>query len=277
MYNFCKKTVKQIANFVRKNNKKEYRFINVDDNYFKVCEHWFWDEYDQKGWEPQTYQTYFKYLDKDTIYVDVGTWVGLTIIWAAILGCKNIYGIEANPVSYDLATKNFQMNKKTQNVKLSNLCITDKDNEKIHFGHATSSASSIRGGEYEVNTVTLLSYLSNNDLLDKPLFIKIDIEGAEELILSDLEKLINNQDLTLYLSLHPPFIKDKELFAKKLVDILYQFKKVEYSDGKAISKDELYERITTAEEYPEWGTSFGNFFEIIISNVECTKNNIEVF
>ena len=74
------------------------------------------------------------------------------------------------------------------------------------------------------------------------------------------------KDITIYLSVHPPFIKDKKEFCRQLLDFCYDYKYVLDSNMKKLSKDELEEMIMTDEKYPVWGTKFGNFFEIILTN-----------
>ena len=222
--------------------------IKVLDKVYTVQDHWFWKEYNETGWEQQTLEVYNKYLTKDTVYIDIGTWLGVTIFYANEIGCKDIYGVEANPLSYQLSRNNLQLN--NINAHLENIAITDKMG-MVHFGSTntndTSSASSLKGDRFLVQGKTLTEYLK-----DKPkdnLFVKIDIEGAEELIVPELEQ-INGY---IWLSVHVPFISDKDRFYKELS---------KYN----VVCDNLEERIFSKEEKPIWGTDFGNFFEALIKN-----------
>ena len=245
-------------------NKKtlEERFIEVNKLYFKVEDHWFWDEYEKKRWEPQTYRAMQEFFSPDVMYVDIGAWVGITIFFAAEIGFKYIYAVEANPLSYDILKKNCTFNKFTENVNITNVCITDKDNVKVSFGgRSTSSASSIRGNDWQILSATLKNYLKGNNLLDKKLLIKIDIEGAEELILDDLADL---SDKIILLSLHPPFFQNLSKTGNNIIDVCYKNYDVLDSSLNPIKSDELLRRITSKQEKPYWGTSFGNFFEIIL-------------
>lgn len=272
-----KNKIKNIENVVLKlqnsdfyRDKDNCRFINVNNMYFKVQDHWFWNEYDSKGWEPETYDTYKNYLTKNTTYLDVGIWVGCTIFFAAEIGVNKIYGIEANDKSYEISKNNCGFNKLTKNAIISHLCITDKDNDIVSFGSTnggeTSSASSLRGNQFKVKTTKLITFLKNNKIINDDLFIKIDIEGAESLIIEDLKELSNKKDLVMYLSFHPPFWDDKEKTTKELLDVLYKFKEVRFSDNTLLNEDKLKEMCLTKEEKPSWGTPFGNFFEVIINN-----------
>lgn len=238
------------------------RFIEVNKLYFKVKNHWFWDEYEKKGWEPQTYRVMQEFFTPDVTYVDIGAWLGITIFFAAEIGFRKIYAVEANPLSYGILKKNCSFNKFTENVKLSNICITDKDNIKISFGgRATSSACSIRGNDWHIESAKLGTYLKENNLLNEKLLIKIDIEGAEELIIDDLGCL---SDKIIFLSLHPPFFSNVSTTANKIIDVCYNNYDVLDSSLNPIKAEELFGRITSKQEKPYWGTSFGNFFEIIL-------------
>ncbi len=263
--------------FKTKNNIQTYtpfKYIELNKSYYKVKEHWIWDNNTNilNEWEPETYNTYKYFLDPSTTYVDIGAWVGLTIFMAANIGVKDIYAVEANPLSYDLVTENCKLNKITETVKLDNICITDKDNITVGFGGRndeknTSSASNIRGNCWQIPSKKLITYLNNYNLLSSEnLFIKIDIEGAEELLLDDIKELVAKDNITIYLSLHPPFMNNKEEFCNKLISFCYDFKQVLDSNLNFLPKENLIEMILTEEKYPSWGTKFGNFFEITLTN-----------
>ena len=116
---------------------------------------------------------------------------------------------------------------------------------------------------------TLLTYLNENNLLThEKLFIKVDIEGAEELILNDLTTLRFLNGLTVYLSIHSPFMKNKRKFCRDLLRVYYDYEQVLDSNMNELPKEQLEEMIMTDEEYPVWGTSYGNFFEIVLTNKE---------
>ena len=265
-----KKTQPNIATPAENND--DYRFIELNKQYFKVKNHWVWDEYDKQGWEPQTYNTYKYFLTSKTSYVDIGAWVGITIFYAAELGAKEIYAIEANPLSYKLVKENCLINKITQNAKLDNICITDKDNTTVGFGGYdnkinTSSSSSIRGDKWQIPSKKLITYLKENNLLEcDDLFIKIDIEGAEELILNDLKQLQQNKNAVIYLSIHPNFVNNKNKFCENILQLCQGYKNIFDSNLNPLSRESLKEMILTNEKYPSWGTRIGNFFEITLSN-----------
>lgn len=253
-----------------KKKEEEYRFIEINKLYFKVKNHWFFNEFEAQGWEPQTYFTYKNYLTKDTTYVDIGTWVGLTIMFASEIGVNKIYGIEANKLSYEITCENCKMNKLTEKANIDNLCIIDKDNTLVNFGSTnsseTSSASSIKGNQWLINSKKLTTYLKENNIQDDKLFIKIDIEGAEELIVEDLKNLAEKKDIIIYLSIHPTFWDNKEVAGRNILDACYKFQEVKDSANNNLAKEKLEEMIFTEDSHPAWGTIHGNFFEVILIN-----------
>ena len=90
--------------------------------------------------------------------------------------------------------------------------------------------------------------------------IKIDIEGAEELIINDLFQL-SGKNLAIWLSIHPPFYEDKTSFAEKLINLSEHFTFVD-SNNMPIAHDVIENQVLSDLEKPEWGTKWGNFFEI---------------
>jgi lipopolysaccharide transport system ATP-binding protein len=239
--------------------------IRVLDSEFNAPDHWFWPQY-AEGWETETFRIFQRYLNQDSKFVDVGAWVGATVMYAAALGVKNIHAIEANPETVKLLRALTKDSLALQDsVIIHNLCISDTEG-LVSFGNidgsnATSSASSLRGNGFTVQSLKLYDFLRDNSLLDADL-IKIDIEGAEELIGPDLRLLVADSVKVVHLSMHPPFWK-VECWPEELFEAIALFN-VQDSSGKYLSMKELDMRCRTTNTHPEWGTSFGNFFEIIL-------------
>ena len=151
----------------KRKESAETRFIELNKTYFKVQNHWFWDKYDKSGWEPQTYDVLKRFFSPETVYIDVGTWIGMTIFFAAEIGYKQIYGIEANPESYAIVKLNCAQNKSTLPADLSNLCVTGTDGDMVDFGgkikSGTSSASSIRGHDWKIQSTKLSTFIKNKN------------------------------------------------------------------------------------------------------------------
>ena len=50
-------------------------------------------------WEASTFKTFFKYIDGDTIVIDFGTWIGVTILYG-VQFADSAYGVEGDPAAY---------------------------------------------------------------------------------------------------------------------------------------------------------------------------------
>jgi FkbM family methyltransferase len=245
-------------------------YVSVNDTHFKVAQHWFWKQYVERGWEPQTYQIMKRHLVRNRDYLDIGTWVGPTILYAAELGVERIWGVEANPLTHANLLKTIQMNRcLKERVKIFHGCICDQEGGVIPFGGKngadTSSASSMRGNTWTVPATTILSFIKHHEINDIG-FIKIDVEGAEMKLIADLQVLSCQKNLAIYLSLHPPFWGSQNELAQTGELLCQSLSKSIICDSleNELTKDQLMERITCKTSHPKWGTEFGNFFEILV-------------
>tara|TARA_B100001027_G_scaffold88323_1_gene60607 strand:- start:38 stop:616 length:579 start_codon:yes stop_codon:yes gene_type:complete len=188
-------------------------------------------------------------------------------MWASEIGCKKIHAVEANPISYKLLQKTINANKSLRElVTLSNKCVSNEDGDIVKFGKKISSNSMIsKEGHYEVSTISLRSYINDIGIFNN-IFLKIDIEGAEQLILEDLKIVSKSvKNLNIFLAVHPPFWDNKTLTCEKLMSICKGLKMTSPS-GDDLCESKLQKMIMTNQDFPKWGTLYGNFFEIMLSN-----------
>ena len=52
-----------------------------------------------QNWEKQTFQILDKFLEKNYSYIDIGSWIGTTALYACQLS-RHCYAIEPNPISF---------------------------------------------------------------------------------------------------------------------------------------------------------------------------------
>ena len=233
---------------------------------FRVEPHWFWEEF-VATWEPHTFEVYRRHVRPETTVLDLGAWVGPTVMIAASLGARRIVAVEANTTTYEELRRTISFNiKLASRVSLINRCVHNEDG-CVSFGNAdgstsSSSASSIRGSGMQVRTISLASLL-RQDMLNNVGFIKIDIEGSEVHIANDIAQLAARPGLeAIYLSLHPPFWREMGDPAP-LLDALGRFTTLT-SDFKPLPLNEIAARCRSEETHPPWGTAFGNFFEVLL-------------
>lgn len=242
-----------------------YDKISVDNRAFIVPNHWFWEEYKNTGWEPNTFKIFKTHITPNTHFIDIGAWLGVTSLYAIQCNCQHIHAVEANPQSFDLLDQTIKINNLQNQINIKNICIYNQNNKTIKFGIQTSSASRISDkGQYQVQTQTLASYLDeiiDNNHLD--IFIKIDIEGTEAIIMDQIDEAIKNRSAKIFLSLHPPFWLNP-INVNELMNYYLKDKQIVLASGQKIDLNTLSNMILSKDSYPTFGTKFGNFFEILI-------------
>ena len=150
-----------------------------------------------------------RYIDKNTIYIDIGAWIGPTLFYAAQLAGKSI-AIEADPIAFERLNENLSMNSKEKwytNISLINKVVSRKSGN-IKFGSQSNGGDSMssllwagQNTTWEIEAITPEEILSRSDLKSNKVFIKIDIEGGEFTMLDEL----------------------KEIFAKKMPSYFYPY------------------------------------------------------
>ena len=137
------------------------------------------------GWENEMFEVFDKYLTKDKVFIDIGMWITPTSLYAARKS-KWVYGIE--------------------------------------YGEASSSEADAAIMKDNCSNYTPLSQLSPLDILETILkdassasstspasLIKVDIEGKEEDILSDLYDIHIKYGATLFINFNYNKWNDKNI------------------------------------------------------------------
>ena len=173
-------------------SRNNYKFNVNPTDYEK-----FWEQFSNESWEKNTTDIFDRYIDRSTIYIDIGAWIGPTLFYAAQLAGKSI-AIEADPIAFKRLNENLSMNSKEKwyaNISLINKVVSNKSGN-IRFGSqgegGDSMSSLLWAGEnttWEIEAITPEEILSRSDLKSNKVFIKIDIEGGEFTMLDELKKI----------------------------------------------------------------------------------------
>lgn len=206
----------------------------------------FWREAARGGWEPQTYQIMSQFLNADTVYCDLGAWIGPTVIFAA-KKCRRVVCFEPDPVAYRYLCWNIELNE-LKNVSPFNVALAAKSGmqKMASFGgHLGDSMTSLLANSKEPDGVDVLT-LTWHDVMaitriDKIDFLKIDIEGGEFSLVPTLKEYLSQYRPIVYLSTHPQFLDAglRQENMHQIMDVMGMYKKCLDENLKPVGVDEL--------------------------------------
>ena len=161
-----------------------------------------------------------QFINKNDVLVDVGANNGdyTEFFKHQLSGTGKIYSLELHPKTY-LSLKNKFSN--DSNIECFNIAVSNEDGECIYFSGKDSFTHNIIGHDmnYEPNSslgtiksIRLDSLLNDETKID---LIKIDVEGAEYLVLEGISGIINK---TKHILVECHLDKDWEKIRKKLID-----------------------------------------------------------
>ena len=178
------------------------------------------------NWESETFDVFDKFLSKDKMFIDIGSWIGTTSMYGSRKS-KHVFCIEADTQSFQDLSRNMKTNC-TNNYTLIHNAIYHSDNIDIKFGKnkflddskMNDSTSQIyldnniqdSYDSYFIITISLQSIINKYNIKQGDLsLIKVDIEGGEEHILEDLFRIHKEYQVPLYISFHYEWWNNKDL------------------------------------------------------------------
>ncbi len=187
---------------------KQYRVAHGNDK--------FWRKVTDNQWEPYTFTVLDRLLGADSVYLDVGAWVGPTVLFAT-QRCQRVYGIEPDPVAYERLLVNLRMNGidsvQSFHGALGVVNGTVQIANAEDFGNSETRVQADRGAQ-ESGGVTVLAMDIFSLIewwgIEKIDLLKMDIEGAEFDLVPSLIALLPKIKPAIHLSLHAPFFPPPE-------------------------------------------------------------------
>jgi FkbM family methyltransferase len=195
----------------------------------------FWENL--QGWEPETFDMLDRFLKPDPLYphvkkhfLDIGAWNGVLSIYAGKIGAYPC-AIEADPIALKEMRHLFELNfvNKTD-YAIGDFAVSDKTGPALllneHDGLGNSMTSLIRREEKRNAVSCVANGLTLQMVADwfglKPSLIKIDIEGAETLVIPSSLDFLEEAKCPLLISLHPYWFQRKEYDERRILDALAQ-------------------------------------------------------
>ncbi|MFT7594619.1 MAG: FkbM family methyltransferase [Paracoccaceae bacterium] len=170
----------------------------------------FWRKAAAGRWEPETFATLAAHLDKGHDYLDIGAWIGPTVLYGA-RKARHVWCFEPDPTAFRALAWNIDLNG-LENVSAFPVALSDG------FGVARMASF---GGERGDSMTSLLNAggAAGSDVLTigweafagavnlgAVSLVKMDIEGAEFDVLPSLIPWLKAQRPALFLSTHAPFL-----------------------------------------------------------------------
>jgi methyltransferase, FkbM family len=169
-------------------------------------ENGFWDFFESPKWEPCTVAIFESRLGPGTRYLDLGGYIGPTVLYAAALGCE-VVALEPDPEVFAELQRNVTLNPAlAARIELSAAALALQDGQaELRLGQKSQASLLGEGATVTVATIspeTLAERIGDVD------FVKIDVEGAEYLFMPRLVKALHGRP-AIYLSTHPGMLVDR--------------------------------------------------------------------
>ena len=190
--------------------------------------------------EPETLEWINGFDSSDElIFWDIGANIGLYSIYNALKN-KNSMTVSFEPSTSNLRvlSRNISINNLEKNIQIVPIPLTNKENKfsMMKEGHFTEGGALNSFGESwnfegknfksEMNYQlfgTTINYLIENNILEIPDYIKIDVDGIEHLILEGASKYLNHKKIKSV------SIEINENFTEQYEKVLYIMKKNDFT------------------------------------------------
>ncbi len=189
----------------------------------------FWDVVNKDLWENETYDCLKKYCSRHHSYIDIGAWIGPTALYAACVS-KHVYAVEPDPVAVAQLRENMALNDYLKDkITLYEGCIShisgkiEISNSKGFGNSQTSILCTDQKEKLAVVSLTFEDFVARYNITDCN-FIKMDVEGAEYLIIPTMVDFLKQYKPTLLISIHTPFFRPPR--AQKLAAIFDTLTKI---------------------------------------------------
>jgi FkbM family methyltransferase len=195
-------------------------------------------------WEPHLFRIFDRFLRPDRSYVDAGAFIGTSVMYGAQLA-RHCYAIEPNPLAYRYLVENTEGNNEIRDkVTRFEGCIWDHAG-RMRLGapvkpHGTA-ASLLKPDSlvsWLVTAVTLEDFLGFFGATDVN-FIKMDIEGAESVVIPQMAGYLARERPGILLSLHAFYFADRLATINRILDSLDHYRYLYLRDGTLADRSEL--------------------------------------
>tara|TARA_A100001011_G_scaffold398682_1_gene503969 strand:+ start:2133 stop:3005 length:873 start_codon:yes stop_codon:yes gene_type:complete len=221
------------SEFIEIDSYKKIKILEKDIKFFtpNYITNFLIDEFYTK--EPETLEwiNSFKKNENKIIYWDIGANIGLYSIYAA-LKHEDIEVVSFEPSTSNLRvlSRNISINKLEEKIKINQFPLSNVENKYLTFKedkfmegvalHSWGENYNFEGKPFNAKNNykiygTTINYLLDNNILEIPNYIKIDVDGIEHLILQGGSKYLKKPNIkSLSIELNENFTQQLESVLK---------------------------------------------------------------
>lgn len=188
----------------------------------------FWKSVEAGEWEPYTFEVLDRFVTSETNVIDIGAWIGPVTLYASKTA-KHVYAVEPDPVAFNqLSAISYG-----SNVTIFKEAILDGGGV-VSLGStdglgASTTRINCDSNAFNSRCSSLSEFVKAHSIPD-PIFIKMDVEGAEELILES--PFFEARRPVLYVSVHHPLYLNPSRVEARLSELRKVYNRCEVvADG----------------------------------------------
>ncbi len=206
----------------------------------------FWRTVELRKWEEHTFDVLDKYIKPGKKFIDIGAWNGVLSLYANSLGAV-CYAVEPDDTAHKYLSENVELN--TGTIHITRAAISDQNGTMAlksangDWGNSMSSLLDQDGtpkDSYVVGTMTLERYINETLIkMQDVSLIKIDIEGAEAMVIPYSKKFLQHHKPIIYLALHSFWFPDFYQNIKDISETIFPIYHVLLNGTKEITSTEF--------------------------------------
>jgi FkbM family methyltransferase len=170
----------------------------------------YWERVQDGRWEKDAFDVFDRHVDAQTVCFDLGAYIGFTCTYLAKRS-KATHGLEPDPEAYKYLEATVSAN------DLSNLHIypyaaggeeSTVDIKSSYSGGNSGSSLLLKNPKtsWKVRMVDLNAFIDERVTPGDKVFLKMDIEGYEYMLLKEILPTLQKHRVTIFLALHPQIV-----------------------------------------------------------------------
>ena len=163
-------------------------------------------------YEPQTTQWIQEHIREGQTVVDIGANIGyFTLILARQVGPRGrVYAYEPNPEIFRILRENVNANGYTSRVILNQKAVSSTLGSSKFFVTQGHGRSSLQARQWVTDIIDVETTTLDRDVIVPVDFVKIDVEGAERLVLRGMEQTMRRNPGLIFLFEYIPSLNKWE-------------------------------------------------------------------